>query len=87
VVTGRHAGRPLGASPDYAYTGQHEAQARPGCRAAAHVADTNGEAGGMLVCNRDEHPDPDHYDETDGIVWRIEPAYTPAVAEPAGAVA
>jgi hypothetical protein len=86
VVTGRHAGTSTG-STDYAYTGRHEAPATPGCRAAAMVADTNGEHAGLLVCNRAEHSDQQHYDETDGILWQQAPAYTPVLAEPAGAVA
>lgn len=85
-MTGRHEGENTG-RPDYAYTGRHEAPAVEGCRASARVADPNGEAGGLLLCNLDPHDNPDHFDEADGIWWSMTPAPVPAVAEPAGAVA
>jgi hypothetical protein len=85
-VTGRHEGENTG-RPDYLYIGRHEALPGDTCRASAPVADPNGEAGGVLLCNLDPHDDPGHFDEADGIWWSLTPAPVPAVAEPAGAVA
>lgn len=85
-MTGRHEGENTG-RPDYAYTGRHEAPPAPGCEARATVADTNGESGGLLVCNRPAHDDPQHLDESDGILWEAVHIAVPVLAVPAGAVA
>jgi hypothetical protein len=52
-----------------------------------HVASLNGEGGGLLVCDRDEHDDDQHYDDADSILWRTPADPITELAEPAGAVA
>lgn len=88
-MTGRHEGGTAPSPPAYAYTGRHEAPAIvPGCLEHAYVASGDGEASGILMCNRAKHDDPQHYDAADGIMWtREEQAPTGYRQELAGAVA
>jgi hypothetical protein len=86
-VTGRHAGQ-YGGRPAYLYTGRHEAPTAASCTAFKHVHGGDGEAGGLLVCNRSAHDDPQHWDGADDVLWQYAPApIEPVQATPAGAVA
>lgn len=86
-MTARHAGQNT-SRPDYAYTGRHEAPAAEGCRAVTAVASGDGERGGLLVCNWEEHEGSGHFDQADGIYWAtVMAGQETHLAEPAGAVA
>jgi hypothetical protein len=86
VVTGRHAGQNTG-SPDYAYTGRHEAAARTMCLAFAEVHSMDGEQRGVLACYWAEHAGPEHWDEAERIFWREAPAPSADIPRPAPAEA
>lgn len=86
-MTGRHEGEIKTWVPAYGYTARHEAPHVPGCPATAHVADPNGEAGGLLMCNWRVHDGSEHYDQADGIYWHLATDTAPALPELAGAVA
>lgn len=90
-MTARHAGL-ASPRPAYAYTGRHEAPPGRACTAIAAVGSVGGETGGLLVCDRPEHPTPWHFDKQDGIMWVPAPVPVPGdtlqqAADPAGAVA
>jgi hypothetical protein len=86
VVTGRHAGQ-YGGRPAYLYKGRHEAPAAAPCPVVATVTSPNGDSKGLLLCNRNAHDDPQHYDNAEGILWQVATAGLYMPAEQAGAVA